>query len=218
MRLYGNEEKFNLENIATDCNSVLREFKMVFLGSSVTLGETSGHISFADYIAKRNNIKYIKEAVSGTTLVDTDRSSYISRLKNIDKSFDASLFVIQLSTNDASYKLDLGDIDETNTKTIFGAINYIIDYVLKNWNAKIVFYTNPFYKNDYYLSMVEGLKKIQSTRNIYLIDLYTDMDFNNISSQERELYMVDDIHPSKAGYLLWWTPFFEKKLIEIVKE
>ena len=29
---------------------------------------------------------------------------------------------------------------------------------------------------------------------------------------QRELYMADLIHPTKAGYREWWTPVFEKAL------
>ena len=39
-------------------------------------------VSFADYISYRNGCEYVKEAVSGTTLVDNGKTSYIQRMKN----------------------------------------------------------------------------------------------------------------------------------------
>lgn len=54
---------------------------MIFLGSSVTYGAASQGVSFADFIARRNGCEAIKEAVSGTTLVDNGSDSYVSRLK-----------------------------------------------------------------------------------------------------------------------------------------
>lgn len=36
---------------------------------------------------------------------------------------------------------------------------------------------------------------------------YSNKEFNNISAEERSLYMADNIHPTKAGYLEWWTPY-----------
>lgn len=56
-----------------------------FLGSSVTYGAASLGTSFADYIGERNSAVVIKEAVSGTTLVDNGNSSYVSRLKKMDR-------------------------------------------------------------------------------------------------------------------------------------
>lgn len=35
---------------------------------------------------------------------------------------------------------------------------------------------------------------------------------NAISSSQRALYMIDDIHPSRAGYREWWTPVLEQYL------
>ena len=46
--------------------------RIIFLGSSVTFGSASGGVSFADIICEKNGYEMIKEAVSGTTLVDSD--------------------------------------------------------------------------------------------------------------------------------------------------
>ena len=53
--------------------------------------------------------------------------------------------------------------------------------------------------------------------DVTFIDLFSDKDFNNISEQEYELYMFDAIHPTKAGYLKWWTPYIEHTLLEQFK-
>ena len=37
---------------------------------------------------------------------------------------------------------------------------------------------------------------------------------NAVSKEDLKLYMVDEIHPSKAGYREWWTPVFEARLAE----
>ena len=37
----------------------------------------AGGVSFADIICERNGYEMVKEAVSGTTLVDEDDSSYV---------------------------------------------------------------------------------------------------------------------------------------------
>ncbi|MBE6679988.1 MAG: SGNH/GDSL hydrolase family protein, partial [Ruminococcaceae bacterium] len=65
----------------------LKGKNIFFLGSSVTYGSASGGISFAEMLAKQYEFNYIKEAVSGTTLVDIGENSYVSRLKKRGTDF-----------------------------------------------------------------------------------------------------------------------------------
>jgi lysophospholipase L1-like esterase len=131
------------------------------------------------------------------------------------------MVICQLSTNDATNQLPLGDaIFEKNpdTSTVAGAIMYIIDYVKQTWDCPIVFYTGSYYESEHYAKMVDMLKIIGERLDVGVIDLYTDKEFNNISDEQRELYMADPIHPTKAGYLEWWTPKMEEYLYEFVSE
>lgn len=84
-QMEGNAEKYSLANVQPIEGSPLAGMNILFLGSSVTYGSASLQESFADFIAKRNGAAYVKEAVSGTTLVDEGINSYISRLKKVDK-------------------------------------------------------------------------------------------------------------------------------------
>lgn len=97
--LEGNQVCYHLENTEVLENSPISGKRLCFLGSSVTAGDSSFGVSFMDYIAKRNNCICMKEAVGGTTLVEENESSYISRMKNNINSkewFDA--FICQFST------------------------------------------------------------------------------------------------------------------------
>ncbi len=213
-KLEGNAEKYDVENVEELENSPLKGKNILYLGSSVTFGASSLETSFVEYIAKRNNTTYFKEAVSGTTLVD-EGNSYIKRLKEIDKNQKFDLFVCQLSTNDATKNKTLGNIGDTQTNTICGAINFIIDYAKETWNCPVIFYTNAYYQNDNYSKMVVALNNISINKDIYVADLYSNENFNNITSEQRKLYMEDKIHPTKAGYLEWWTPEIEKTLYKV---
>lgn len=219
--LAGNAEQYSPDSVETNANSPLKNKDIIFLGSSVTYGASSKGVSFADYIGARNDCTIIKEAVSGTTLVDEGIDSYISRLNKIDVQ-NADIFVCQLSTNDATQKKDLGEISDTkniddfDTKTVAGAIEYIIAYAQNKWNCPVVFYTNPKYESENYQAMVDLLIDIQKKWNIGVIDMWNDEDFNNITDEQKTLYMADSIHPTQAGYLEWWTPVFENKLIEVI--
>ncbi len=217
---------YELENVEVLPENVLSSKNIAYLGSSITEGSASMGVSYVEYISKRNNNKYTKEAISGTTLSNNNSEigqgdSYVDRLVRMDTSINYDLFVCQLSTNDAHQLKPLGELsgsrnlEDFDTSTIYGAIEYIIAYVKKTWGCTVVFYTSPKFDNPQYAEMVEALYAIQEKWNIKIIDMYVDEDFNAITADERALYMADDFHPTAAGYLDWWTPYFEKFLYSV---
>lgn len=213
----GNSSKYDVDKVSVDKDSVLKGKRICFLGSSVTKGYGSLDVSFVEFLAKENGFTYTKEAVNGTTLVNDKKDSYVNRLYNLDKNEKYDCFVVQLSTNDASKRKELGDSSSFDDKTVAGAINTIISYVRENYHCPILFYTNPYYKNERYEMMVSLLHEIEKTGNVFVLDLYSDNESNDRLSQNRCLYMVDDIHPTKAGYLELISPKMKEKLIEMMK-
>lgn len=220
----GNAEQYHLENVETIESSPLSGKQILFLGSSVTEGACALDVSMADYIGKKDNCTVIKEAVSGTTLSTEKKNSYIERLNKVSKDKSIDMVVCQLSTNDASQKLELGkiiettNIDEFKTDTVTGAIEYIIAYSRQTWNCPVIFYTGTKYDNKRYQEMLDALLDIQEKWGIGVIDLWNDPDMNAVSEEDYKLYMYDSIHPTQAGYLLWWTPKIEEYLYTVTKQ
>lgn len=220
-RYEGNAAEYSLENQQKKEQTVLEGKRIIFLGSSVTFGTASMGTSFADYLEKIDGVESIKEAVAGTTLVDNGPNSYISRLKRMKVEGDVDLLVCQLSTNDASQRKPLGEIAEgqdmeaLDTKTVAGAIEYIIAYTKETYHCPVVFYISPKYSSKEYAALVTLLYEIQKKWDIDLIDMWNDEAFNDISEEARDLYMADSVHPTKAGYLQWWLPKFEEELSKI---
>ena len=196
--------------------------RIIFLGSSVTYGSASGGVSFADIICEKNGYEMVKEAVSGTTLVDDEEQSYVSRLKTID-SDRADLFVCQLSTNDAALGKPLGSIAEGRDKasfdvnTIAGAIEYIIAYAREKWGCPIAFYTGTKFDSKLYAQMVSLLKEIAAKWNINVINLWEDPCINSVNPEDYMKYMSDPVHPNLKGYKEWGGPFIEKHIHEMIQ-
>lgn len=219
----GNYGEYSLKNTTTVENSPIKDKTVIFLGSSVTFGYGSMGVSFADFLEKSDGIIAIKEAVSGTTLVDVKDNSYVSRMKTIDKNIKADAFVCQLSTNDATKEMPLGeistsfDINDFDTQTIAGAIEYIIAYAKTTWNCPVVFYTQAKYDSDHYAKMVNLLLEIQQKWDITVIDFWNDAEINNITEDQRKIYLIDNIHPTKVGYKEWWLPKIQETLYEVFK-
>ncbi|MCD7805730.1 MAG: SGNH/GDSL hydrolase family protein, partial [Lachnospiraceae bacterium] len=197
-RLPGNQAVYyEVESVE---GSPLSEMRILFLGSSVTKGEAALDRSFVDDLAEATGMTAIKESKSGTTLVDEfsptallvygNGKSYIQRLKEIDKTQSLDAVVVQLSTNDASLKKSLGEISATrdtegqNSKTITGAMEYILAYVQETWDCPVVFYTNAYYENSAYEAMIQQLYLLQEKWEFGIIDLYSDEAFNAITPSQ----------------------------------
>lgn len=224
----GNAATYDLEKIQPLSERPLEGKSILFLGSSVTYGDASQGTSFVDYLNILDGIKATKNAVSGTTLVDEfsvfvwmgkgDGRSYVERLKSEDQTANYDAVVVQLSTNDATTKKTLGEIsngtaiDAFDTQTITGAMEYIIAYSKNAWNCPVIFYTGTYYDSAEYAAMVDRLLELQTKWDIGVIDMFHDTDLNAIDEDTYNFYMYDKIHPTKAGYLEWWTPVIENYL------
>lgn len=178
----------------------LKDKTVLFLGSSVTFGSAANGISFADIMEKTCGIKMIKEAVSGTTLADIDESSYVSRLKKVDKNKKIDLFICQLSTNDAGKKIAFQQTEQ--------AIRFIIEYVKTYFKCPIVFYTGTYFENERYERLVRMLVSLQKEYGFYILDLWNDAEMLSVSETDYQKYMADAVHPTFVGYRDWWTPKF----------
>ena len=221
----GNADIYDFDRIIPLADSPLKNKNVCILGSSVVFGAASLENSVGEYLQARLGCNLTKEAVSGTTLTDIGKTSYVQRLVNkIDASKDFDLFICQLSTNDASRKLPLGEINmsdnplDFDTATITGAIEYIISYAQRTWNCPVVFFTGSRYENPRYEAMVERLKELQKKWDIGILNLWDDDAFNTLTEKQRKLYMNDGIHPTKAGYSLWWGPEQERQLLKFMEE
>ena len=220
-KLPGNAEAYSMKEVEPMTNSPLSGKNVLFLGSSVTYGSASLREGIPEYFVARLGCSVTKEAVSGTTLTDDSRKSYVSRLKsNVDTKTEYALVIIQLSTNDASKGKPLGAISgstqlaELDPHTVTGAIEYICAYVRDTWGCPVVFYTGSRYDSDTYGAMVERLLELADKWNITVLDLWNDDGFNAVSAEEKALLMYDNIHPTKAGYRDWWCPELERQLME----
>ena len=80
-------------------------------------------------------------------------------------------------------------------------------------------FSNPKYNNATYKEMVEKANELDNLNdNLYFLDLYNNKKFNNITKEEWDLYMFDNIHPTRAGYSVWWLPEFEKAIEDVLNK
>lgn len=189
--------------------------RILFLGSSVTYG-VNGR-SFVEMLAESGRYECEKLAVSGTTLVDLDRASYVSRLRDYVPKKPVDLLVVQLSTNDASRALPLGTPENNSdggfdTSTVCGAVEWIISYGRSTLGCPVAFYTGTKYNSPRYADMVRSLLLIAGEWGVPVLDLWHDDEMNAVSEEDYRRFMADPIHPTEEGYRLWWLRKFEQFL------
>ena len=196
---------------------------ILWIGSSVTYGaHAGGHYSMVDAVqALHPALVCEKYAISATTLVNTGEDSYVGRLKRIPRSKTPDLIVVQLSTNDATTNKPFGEISDStdiadfDDSTIAGAIETIIAYARDTFNCPVAFYSGSYCVKENYPEMVDLLLKIQEKWDIGVIDLFNNPDMTAIYDTEQYwTYMFDDVHPTRAGYVEWWTPVIDAALVE----
>ena len=216
--LPGNAPAYALSTVTPATEAPFAGKHLLFLGSSVALGYASREVSMADYLARATGCKITKEAVSGTTLADLRDDSYVARLLRLDSSVPYDAVICQLSTNDATKNLPLGEIREGDEAfdrtTVLGAMEFILAYVRDTWHCPVIFYTGTRYPSTEYEAMVAGLYLLHKKWGFEIIDQWHDDRLNDITDDQRALYMADWIHPTQAGYLHWWLPKFKKDLSE----
>ncbi|MBQ8382726.1 MAG: SGNH/GDSL hydrolase family protein [Clostridia bacterium] len=198
----------------------IRQPLYYFLGSSVTYGSATGGRSFVEEIAELYPIAYDKQAISGTTLVDSGANSYVQRLvSRFDPDIAPDRLIVQLSTNDASQNKPLGTVSDSknsadfDTTTVIGAMEFIIAYAKETWDCPVAFYTNPYYNNATYEKMIDALYELQEKWDIMIFDFYYYVDMEELSAATLSSYMADSIHPNATGYK-WMAGIMGEMLME----
>lgn len=179
----------------------MNEIKIFALGSSVTKGYANNDISFVEMLNQRRDqnitFKVIKEAINGTTLANRSKDSNLARLLSCHKDTlkDMDYILVQLSTNDLYLKDN--DFDSSDEEKTFGAINSLVNYIKKNFKAKIVFYTCFIKENKDYEKMILKLKEMSKNFNFEIVDFYFD---KTLRSSKFDTLMADSIHPNDKCY------------------
>jgi len=197
---------------------------IVFLGSSLTYGD--GGYSMCEYLEENNNALITKWAVSSTWLINReDGTSYVERLaKNVDTIDKCDFLICQLSTNGSG--IPIGAVSDSylsedfDTKTIIGAVEYVIAKSKETWGCPVAFYTVAYHERSEYASWISALYKVQQKWNkgrtyFGVIDLFNDEEFNDITDEQRKSYFkADGVHVTKKAYEEWWGPRFAEFLLD----
>lgn len=216
----GNAPEYSFETIEQRKDSPIAGGRLAVLGSSVAFGAGSFQWAVGEYLSRRLGCELVKSAVSGTTLADQGQLSYVTRLhSDFDPRDHFDAFVCQLSTNDATKGVTLGEVGDGyaladfDVTTTAGAMEHIVCHVRQVWKCPVLFFTGSRFESAAYQQMYDLLCQVRDKWGAGVLDLWNNESINDVPERLKSLYILDGIHPTKAGYRDWWGPELERQLL-----
>ena len=150
---------------------------------------------------------YENKGVSGATLTanNVNRVCMTDRITSYTSQTD--IIGVLGGVNDYYANLPLGDIDDYDTSTIYGALHVSMSYLSENYSDSFIFYMTPykcFFSNrlwsdinsqGYNLEDVaNAIKEVADIYEIPILDLFQYGDFESIMYDKD----CDGVHPNQA--------------------
>lgn len=211
--------------------SSLKGKKWCACGDSVTYGATAdtdsdGNLmNYQYFIAKRNGMNLVTNAVNGCTMSDCgdSRPAFVNG-RYLNVPLDCDYLTLWFGINDSNaylqqnYDISLGQMGDTDTKTFYGAYDMMLNYFVTNMpNCKIGLVASHTCASSYCEAVRELAKKyglkvfdIQKDSNIpYWADTSygaSEVD-SEIKTQRASDWWTNNSHPNTAGYEYISYPF-----------
>ncbi len=98
---------------------------------------------FMMQIAAKYGWKTLNYGIGGSTISDyvTTNNPMCVRVKDMQSDFAPDLIIFEGSANDYNVKVPLGTLDSTDTKTLCGAFNVTLDYLLETYPDALIICT-----------------------------------------------------------------------------
>ena len=188
------------------------ELTFTAFGDSITYGADliiGGRVE-NPYPTVVNNILGLKSysnlGVSGATLTTNDQGLHCLTNSIISYKGQADIIGVLAGVNDFNRHLPLGDINDTDASTIYGALHMSMSYLSKNYCDSFIFYMTP-YKEDFsgnywstnnskgynLVDVANAIKEVADTYNIAVLDLLEEGNFESIMYDSD----CDGIHPNQ---------------------
>jgi len=213
-----------LANTVNEKENLWEGRSAVFVGDSITAGSGTSKIYY-QYLEESLGFETVTAMGVGGSCISSasdygqNNRPLINRYKNIPT---ADLISIFMGTNDYGHETPLGDINDTQDGTFYGALNVIIPDLIKNHpSSKIVFVT-PLHRYGFGTSKITGkqftydnlpngvdatledyvnaLKTVCDNYGVTVLDLYSECTLDPTDASVRLEYMPDGLHPNANGH------------------
>lgn len=191
------EKQIDLSNVVISC-----------LGDSITNGGYLGTANTYPKLLKEqlNNLVCLNYGIGGSSCASrpslSNDTGMVLRYNKINKISD--IIIVMCGVNDGMSNVPLGNIDDTDITTYYGALNTLCSGLKENYpNAWVFFMTNFAYSNsestnsigvsykEYYCNAV---KAVCEKHNVDVFDTFNLLEFDTSTNTS------DTVHP-KGEYL-----------------
>lgn len=215
----GNRSQYNPSQ-TEKTDSALIDQSIVFVGSNLVTGSKASGDSFVEYLRQSHGINAVVYGKDGASLVERGANSIPAMIRTIPtENANPRMILCEVPYIDGTGYSRIGQItdgyfnDQYDTKSVIGAMEFIISYSQDTWGCPVVFYTCQPNDNTHYAKIVDAVLKVADKWNIEVIDFYHDEGMV-LDDRQQALYMATDSCPTKAGYKELYTPRFEEFLLK----
>lgn len=185
--------------------------KMTFFGDSITWSYNK--IKWSNLAAQSLGSTATINGVAGSTYSKADgrTDSAVERVADIK---DQGLVVVWFGVNDFHYGRPLGEFNNGDVSTVYGAVDNVLDTLISNnVTAKIMvmtpmknhgYKTSPdsFTKNSvglYQIDYVNAIKQVADKYSLPVLDMYAESGIAAFNDTQASQYLMDGLHPNQAG-------------------
>lgn len=197
-------------------------------GDSVAYGYGSNNISFGEIIAKNNNMRLTKVAISGTTFAKRDglTNSILEQVKSIDKEYD--YIIVEGGFNDYFQRnsgVSIGTMPKNmnssrDDKTTYGALDSICLWLKQNYPTSKILFVVPHkimtvtgvIDSEFY-PYLQAIRDVCEKYSIRYADIALKGGCTPFYQSFRDKYFSGDgIHPNLDGYKAFYVPVIESEM------
>lgn len=189
----------------TKPDSAFSNLTAAFIGDSITTGLCKGVVMETPYpqgVSDTLNLKSVTNlGIGGSTLCTKNYNSMVSRYATVPEG--TNIIGVHGGVNDWAQNFELGDITSTNTRTIYGALDYLARNLKEKYSDAFIFFMSPTPVSDakleqysatpYSLADVsKAMKDVAEKYGFAFLDLYTVSGFENVCN---DISKTDGVHP-----------------------
>ena len=208
----------NVEDIDIKISTRFAGKKVVFEGDSITDSDYNPAYngkSWADYLANKLKMTIASNMALGGSSISTYNSagSVVTRITSNSYPSDTKLFCIMAGTNDWNSNVALGDIGSTDTSTILGALNTIIDHLQTNYPDATIVIMTPMHRSGMRTAtrtagtlsdVAEAYEKVCMNWGVNCINTLKEFGMNAYNTTVANKFYVEQnsdwLHPNPAGH------------------
>lgn len=138
---------YSLLKSQEDSNNLLMGITMYAMGDSYFGGSSLGKkATWVNLLGDKYGMDYVNYGIGGSTMSDyvTDKDPMVIRYKAMAKG-DADIILLEGGRNDRSKEVPIGDFESRDSKTFMGAINIMLDGMLKTYPNALIILITPWY-------------------------------------------------------------------------